>query len=1499
MSVKSATRTGREGAGQRHWGWLATVLLWVVAAVSVLCAAGVAAAVVLSRTTAGREFALDWALDRLRPAINGTIEVGSLAPGGILAGATLHDVRLSDSLGRLVLVADSMRARYSVAELLGGPPAIADLHLWSPIIDLEPGPEGPIRLSDLLVLTNSGADSLPAASGPAIRIRGARIHGGTVVLRDAAGAERRVQGIEVDFPRIDVGPGSGVYVSATIEGAALSYPARAGRLELAGVVGAVEAGGEGVTVDLEQFRLPGSEGSGRLLAEPDSDGGGWRTTFDLDLDRFSLTDLSWLDERLDHGVARGRVRITTDSGGLLIDVTGGEVEAGPGRLSLSGGVSLGDAPRFRNVRFAPDMLATEEVERWLPEGLPVSGALSGDVHIDGVPARFEVVGAMALVDDLTRDTVAHLTGGGTVLGPRSLESVSVDISSLDYALLSAFAPRLAWEGRGDLSVYADGDLRTGMAVRIAANQSLADGPESSVTVVGRLYGETGVSAVELAAALSPLSLSMIGELNPDFPLSGELSGSVSLAGSLDQLSVALELDTPAGHLAAEGLVNARDPAAGYEMRATTRGFRLSELIDGLPDSTVVSGTATVNGRGLDLESMRGALAFNAGPSVFGPLRVDSAQANVWMDDDGLLHVESVYADAGGVVVQGRRGSVGAAPGKTGEGVTLSLSSPSILPLRPLFMGENLVAWDDLMPIEQDVMIEFDGVDPDTFPSARDLRFNGKLDGEVRLGGGLADLSATAAITLQGFEYGAGSAGSLTLDATARGLSLLLPDSAVASPPPPRPAIAVEGAVTGDSISFSGREFRSALLEGSFRIGAGGRLRALVARSGSEFYEAQAVVRLDEQGGRVDLDRLTLVFDEERWNLRGPASFEWDPGAVLVNDFGLIRPGSEGLRVFADGRFARMDGVSDFALRVTELDLGMVGRLLQLEERPAGVASTELRVTGSAEQPEWEGSILVEDAEYRTLRFDRVTAGGTYADRALATRLESWAGGRRTLRIEGATPMDLRLAAVEDRIPDGPVDLDVVADSFPAAMILGGLKSLEEVEGTVTGSVKVLGRPSDLEPDGVLRLERVAGLFAPLGVRLSSVEVDMRLRPDGTVLVEGSGESGGTVEVRGTVDASQLADPVLDLAFWPRELQVVDRQDMEAAVTGDSITLTGSYRYPYVEGALTVEGGTVFIEEFQRTSEAVNFYDPVLFSAATAPIGSTEDEEGARSVRARSPFLQNLRVLVDMQVGRGNWLRSREMNVETSGDLSLTFDRQGNQLILQGEIEVVRGTYILGPRTLRMTEGVFQFAGTPGFNPGLSVTAENRLRTRDGEPLVITADISGTLLSAQPSLSSDAESAISQADLVSYLLVGRPNSALVGEGGAASVGAGRNLLLSQVANEIGYLLAAELDVDHLSVSQAESGQANAAFGASSLQVEVGWYVLDDVFLTGVYQRGFCSDPTLPVSSGGVRVEMEMPRDVTLEGFLEGRCTRERYRGLGDLSLELARIWGFSLYREWGY
>ena len=1514
---------------------LSSGVRWGLAAVLAAVAAGAAGAVVLDRTTAGRALALNWMLDRLQPLLDGTIQVGSVGPGGIWGGATLRELVVLNGQGRPVATVDSVRARYSLRGLLGGAPAIADLRLWSPVVVDEPGPDGRSRLAAVFAPGRvqgdvGGPDDDGVASRPRFAIHGARIHDGALVLRNATGDERRLEGIEAELASIVFAPEQGKAFAAEVDSLTAVYLLEDARLAVAVAEAAAEGTANEIVLAADRFRLPSSVAAGRASARQDENGR-WSVVLEVEQARSALADFAWLDfvaKRLEgglaQGVATGAWRLESGPDGLALDAIGGAVEWDGGRMALSGGVSwdgsasgsAAAAPRFRELRTVAESVDVHAAAQLLP---PVTAArlreteaqvVSGELVVDGAPDSLVVAASLVLLGGPGSDTLALATGSGTVLGNyRSVRDLALDATFGDYRLARALHPRFPWAGPGRVAIWATGDLPTGMEVRVSATRSAAPPPLpspplaptvgvlDSVSFAGTLYGTEEVAVVEGEATAAPLALASLERLwpgpvrlaGPDF---SAVSGTVAVSGPLERLRMAAELTTPAGPVAAEGEVSLLDPTAGYDLSISARDFRLSELAPGVPGPAVLSGTARVVGTGASLDSMRGAVAVALGLSTVGPVQVDTLAARARVGDDGLLHVESFVARASGFDLTSDGGSLGFAPGtaSNAEGVVVGVSSPSIRPLRPLFMGENLVAWDELSSIEQGFMIETDGVNPDTFPDARDIRFDGSAEGKLLLRGTLGDLTASLSVTARELAYGPHSVGMLKVDGDARGLRILPPEpepgSATNAPAPP---ITLSGTVeAADSVVLGERRFASVRVEGAYSLDGAGRAQVRVHRADGESYQAQASIRVEGDRGRVDLDRLVLQFDDLRWNLQSPAQIVWSPEAVVVHDFGLVRPGGNGLRLHADGRLALRDGASEFALETTGLDLALVGRLLQLEAPPIGIAQAEVRVGGTADAPRWDGFARIENAALGALRFDSVSAEGSYAGRTMNVQAGWWTGARETLAVAGDVPLDLRFAA-EDRVPDELIDLEIAADSFPLALVLGAVNGLEEVNGILAGGVRLRGTRAALSPDGKIRVEGGAGLVEALGVRLSSGDMEMALSPDGMVRVDGSLESGGgSVQVRGVVDASQPLNPAFDLAFWPRGLQVVNRRDMEAAVTGDAVTLTGSYTAPFVEGTLEVDGGTVYLEEFQRSAEMLSFYDRNLFEAATEGAGPDAVAVG------RNPFLANLRVLVEMHVGRGNWLRSREMNIETEGDLTVTFDRQRNELILYGAVEVVRGSYTGLPRPFAMTEGEFEFPGTPGFDPNVSVTAESRLRSREGQPIVVTADISGPLNSLRLELASDAGPGVTEGDIYSYLLTGQPQSA-----GQARVDAGVNLLVGRVANQIGNLLAPQLSLDQLSVSQAELSQAAATIGASSLQVEFGRYVRDNVFLKGVYQRGYCADPTLPVNSGGARVEVEMPRDVTLEGFFENRCTREGLRGLGGLSLDRAWIWGLSFFRDWGY
>ncbi len=297
--------------------------------------------------------------------------------------------------------------------------------------------------------------------------------------------------------------------------------------------------------------------------------------------------------------------------------------------------------------------------------------------------------------------------------------------------------------------------------------------------------------------------------------------------------------------------------------------------------------------------------------------------------------------------------------------------------------------------------------------------------------------------------------------------------------------------------------------------------------------------------------------------------------------------------------------------------------------------------------------------------------------------------------------------------------------------------------------------------------------------------------------------------------------------------------------------------------------------------------------------------------SQNPFIQNLRVDVELALESDFWIRSQEqtqgMDVEIGGELGVTFDRPARELRLVGTLEPIRGSYAQFGRLFDVQSGTIEFVGTPGINPSLNIQAVHRLRRAEAEPLNVIANVGGTLLNPQVSLSSDAQPPIPESDLISYLLFGRPSYALasgetsVVESAAASlVGAGLNLGVSQ----LGSTFSRSLGVDYLSVSQAQQVGGLGVFRNPSglfaeTEVEMGRYVGENLFISLTLRPLTGLGPTRRTNLPGARVEWRFNQFWSIEGFLEDRFARLGSSGFGELDNDFARVFGISLFREWGY
>ncbi len=1498
------------------WGLVRLLRLGVLAVLVVAVLVGV-----LTQTNRGREVVLREVLARVERAFRGQLDVEGISSPGLLRGFTFTGVRLVGEDGRAFLTADSVRAGLSAASLLSGDLVFTRVEFWRPHVTLErlPGQEelNVVRIFVAEALDDSrppsiGAGEEPPPSGGAespprprrsVALRDLQIHQGVleVLLPLGAGGEGNARFLlepapdgrsslrRMTFRDLELELSEALLVSPQLRGQRFGVE----ELSFTGEVwpepfrvdalrGQVRVVGSRLLASVEAVRLASSTAEGRVEVRWGGDRG-VEVEVQGEADPLALEDRHFLEPRLPVGAARGPFALRLGDDGLSLDFQDTALRLAQGRMRARGGFFFGREVEFRDLALELDQVDLAVTDPWLPRPIPLRGRLTGPLRLGGRLDALGVQGNLTFQDSVTGGSSQLALAGTLHLGETlGATGLAATLAPLEWATLAGLSPGMRLRGPGALRLQASGTLSEGLRLEADVTHVPSHASPSRVTAEGTVRLEGAEVVLDLRGELRPLSLTSLQRDYPELPATGEVSGGVVVRGPLSDLTVDAELATRAGPLDVSAQFDARRPGEHYALDARARDFLLSELLPKLPAPTRLSGWVRAQGRGLSPDSLSGEAEVFLGRGEVGPLQVDTV-ALVIRAEGGLLSLDALMARTALGSLDGE-GSLGlSAQSPPGE-MMVRFQVDSLTPLRPLFMEVPPVIYEDLSDFDRDLLI-LEGVDPDTLPRAADVALEGRIQGHATLRGWIGNVSGEGALDFQALRFRADFVESGTLTFSAQDL--------------PGEGLRVQARLSTDSLFIADLSFTEG--EAEVDLGrTGGRVEASVARSPEEGYSAR---------GTFALDHLTFRFDSIQWNLAAPTALAWSPEGVSVRDFLLLRPGAEPLRLRADGFFP-LKGEGDFDLEVQNLNLARVAQLLQMEEAMEGTVDARLRVTGPPDDPRMVGSLEGRDLRRGHLELDSLSSNLEYRDRSVTGEVVAGHRGRRVLSARGTFPADLRSRVEGPRVLDEPVDLTLVADSFPASLALAFLEVLEEVSGTLSGEVKVGGTPRDLAPRGDLKLVGGSMLLPFLGVRHTEVEASLGLRPDGTVEVDGSLRSGGTARVTGTVTLDPLTDPLLDLRVRAQDFLAVDRRDVRGRVSGD-VSVLKSYRRPRVEGAITVEQGLLMVEELARSVEVVDLSDPAYFNVVDTTLASLRPV--LRTLQAsQNPFLQNLQLNLQATMARDNWLRGRDMNVEMVGELSVFFDRTERDLALVGDLEAVRGVYSVLGRQFQVQDGTVSFQGAPGINPDLNIRALTRLRTSSGDRWDVTATVTGTLLDPRVSLSSNASFPISESDLVSYLVFGRPSYALAsgessyvkGAAGSllgAATEATANLAVGLFSSELGSVFTRGVGLDYFAISQEQRavslGPQNLVGTMAATQVEIGQYLTQDIFAALTWK---------PLSGGGtqdqfsaLRAEWRFADLWTLEGLYEDRFARSPFFRSRDAGYKEEKTLRFLLYREWGY
>jgi len=338
-------------------------------------------------------------------------------------------------------------------------------------------------------------------------------------------------------------------------------------------------------------------------------------------------------------------------------------------------------------------------------------------------------------------------------------------------------------------------------------------------------------------------------------------------------------------------------------------------------------------------------------------------------------------------------------------------------------------------------------------------------------------------------------------------------------------------------------------------------------------------------------------------------------------------------------------------------------------------------------------------------------------------------------------------------------------------------------GRLSAELTIDGPLASPALQGGARLSGFGAELPALGIRPSEGRVELRLDGASAADLEFAFRSEGELRGRGRLDWSQAAEQPLRIEIEGSEVLLSDTAQVRLVVSpelqleqrGELLRLRGRVQVPRAEVRLDRFEGS------QQVSSDVVVLDPA---------------QPERAVAAA----QRIDADVRLALGEDVELEGFGLNGRVSGELRVR-DRPGRTTNASGSLNV-SGRYKAYGQDLDITRGRLSFAQSPLDNPGLDIRAERRI-----EEVTVGIRVTGT--AAAPVLGLWSQPSLDQADVLSYLMLGRPVRAVrSGEGqqlnaAAAALGAGGNFIAERLGARLGF--------DQASVEDS------AALGGSALML----------------------------------------------------------------------------------
>jgi translocation and assembly module TamB len=1264
--------------------------------------------------------------------------------------------------------------------------------------------------------------------------------------------------------------------------------------------GTVHIQGDSLWASFPHFELPGSRGSAEGKVVWGSD---LPTRYDLMIrsDSVSLADVAWVYPTLPTtGGGRMDLRIRNERDLHVLDyaLTNMDVETTGSRLrgAMTFGVG-GPVLIVKDLDLQARPIDWELIEDLTGEPLPYPfrGKITANLRASGGPVnRFAIEAADFSAADANvpgatargraRGTLDMLFPAFTKFRDFEVEVDRFDLETLQF--LNPSFPRLdGWiSGRATLdSVWTDVRFRNA-----DLTHHYADLPPSRMTGSGRItVGETFLG-YDVALEALPLELTTIARAWPELELEqrGTISGPARLQGTAEDLAVVTEVAGAQGRYAFDGRVDI-DSVGGFAyqgaLRFTNANLRALYDTSTMP-VTDLNGLAEIDLRGDSLANYTGTIALDLLRSSIDSTRLyEGARARLTFLD-GRLRVDTLYAESA-IGSLAARGGLGLRA-DVRDSLQVRVDADSMGGLRPYL---RRLAGDT---------VALAALDADSL--------HGAVSGLLTLHGSVDTLGVRGTVDVHEFDAWSARARRVRLTAAMDDVT--------------GDAVHGTATVSADTLAVAAIGVRNASLDFTVRRRDSTDVRFSAELSNGPTIDAEAALwtRADTTG--VALSRARVDFGDHEWELAKPGVVRWWPAAFAVDSLSLA--GTRGGRVTLNGVAPGEEPVV-MQLNVDSVSLEDLSRLGQMRVKLAGALTFDLGVTGTRLDPVLDLRGRLEGTKVGEVNVSETAISGRYAARRFIGSLGVLRGDTAVLSVQASLPLDLALESRGRRLLDDSLRVSVVSRNVDLELVESFTTAVTGAGGRLNADVSIAGRPSATALEGFVRVDSASAFVTGLGVRIRDFFVDMRAARD-TVRIERFSMVSGdgprnTLSLTGFVAIDREEDSSFDLNLEAREFHVIDKRRVGDLTASGRLRFSGNESASVLTGSMTVNEGYIVIPEL-TSKEIISIDDPNFAAVADTSLA------GERAVLPELPRLLRGLSARNVQISMGSdvRLRSSEANIKLGGSVNVIrasgLSATGRpQLAVEGALTTERGTFlmrfgdVLLQRLFSIEGGEVRFYGDADFNPTLDIRALYSVRQANvlysNRNIRIRARLLGTLAQPRIVLESADELALSDSDLISYLLTGRPSADI---GGLDRYYAA-DLLLTNLGSTLSARFSGRF-FDYIQLQSASGGFGPSASAGQSLfagltntQLGVGKQLNDRTFVS--LTTGFCPLQQffgISTATNNVRVSETIggSLEYTIRSGLGVSVSREpplsavlcSSETLGFVATRRPQ-WSFDLFRTW--